>query len=261
MKENLKFIILSMIILFLTITPMTTVKAYEIGLSIDIDNTKADNTEANTYNATISKINHSNDLNIIMIQKDKNSCYSFITNDNTWSVGEKITITMDSNGMVTKAIPYVSKRDKYKLGENGIAYVKQLTTNADLAEYATKWLKDNYNMTLDIPVEFNSIKQDSHNDYIVYGQTFYDNSKPVRIAISSELNTIANDTNVITERMLIHELTHYVLATKKLPYEDGTEMFTTEALKNGANIDDKDNSEGILHSHVIVNQDLWMINL
>jgi len=56
--------------------------------------------------------------------------------------------------------------------------------------------------------------------------------------------------------MLIHELTHYALAKQGLPYEDNTVSFTTEALKNGASIDDKDNTAGILHSHILINQNL-----
>lgn len=250
MKVNLKCIISSMIIILLTITSISTVKADEITLNIPTDNTKT-----NTYNVNISKINHSNGCNIVIILKDKNY-YSFITEDNSFKVGEPITITVNSNGMVIQAKPYVSIRDKYKLGDNGTIYVNKLTTDAELQEYATRWLKDNYNMNLDIPVEFNTAKQNSNEDYIVYGQTFYKKNKPVKIIIDYSLNTNTEDKNVIKERMLIHELTHYALAKQGLPYEDNTVNFTTEALKNGASIDDKDNTAGILHSHVLVNQNL-----
>ncbi|BCZ47560.1 hypothetical protein psyc5s11_36270 [Clostridium gelidum] len=249
MKANLKLIILSMTIILLTMTPITTVKAYEITLNIPKDNT------SDIYNVNIAVINHSNDCNIVIVQNDK-EYYSFITDDNTFKVGEALTITVNSSGMVTQAKPYVSKRDNYKLGDNGITYVNKLTTNGELQEYATRWLKDNYNMTLDIPVEFNSAKQNNNADYIVYGQTFYNNDKPVKIIIDYSLNTNSEDKNIIKERMLIHELTHYALAKQGLPYEDNTVSFTTEALKNGASIDDKDNTAGILHSHILINQNL-----
>ena len=249
MKANFKLMILSMTIILLTITPIAVVKADEITLNIPADNT------SNIYNMNIANINHSNGLNIVIVQKDKDY-YSFITDDNTFKVGQALTITINSNGMVTKAKPYVSKRDNYKLGDNGITYVNKLTTNGELQEYATRWLKDNYNMTLDIPVEFNTAKQNNGADYIVYGQTFYNNDKPVKIIIDYSLNTNKEDKNIIKERMLIHELTHYALAKQGLPYEDNTVSFTTEVLKNGASIDDKDNTAGILHSHVLVNQNL-----
>ena len=56
--------------------------------------------------------------------------------------------------------------------------------------------------------------------------------------------------------MLIHELTHVVLNKQNKPYKDDSTEFITEALKNGASIDDKDNTSGILHSHVLFNQNI-----
>ena len=57
MKTNFKLIILSMTIILLTMTPIATVKAYEITLNIPKDNT------SDIYNVNISVINHSNDCN------------------------------------------------------------------------------------------------------------------------------------------------------------------------------------------------------
>lgn len=248
------FIIFSLIAILTSLYPIS-VQAYEVGLDIDINNIKEDESKNRVYNTTISKINHSNGLNIVMMQKDDNNCYYFVTEENSWEAGEPITITVDSNDIVRKAVPYLTKREKYKLGNNGQIYVKQLTNDEDLKRYANMWLKDNYNMTLNIPIEFNSINQDKE-DCIIYGQTEYNNHIPTKITISSDLNKIENDTNVITERMLIHELTHYALAIKGQEYEDNTSNFTNEAIKNGATIDGKNNDEGILHSHVVVNQNL-----
>jgi hypothetical protein len=212
------------------------------------------NKEVKTYNVDISVINHSNGLNIIYV-KIGEKYLSLITDDN-WKVGDKLTIRVNSNNQIIQAEPYVDPKIKYNLGENGTTYVNKLTTDKELQEYATKWLKDNYNMNLDIPVEFNTIKQDNKENYIVFGRTFYEDSKPIKIVINSDLNTSTNEKSIIAERMLIHELTHVVMCKKGLDYRDESKEFIAEALKNGASIDDKDNTNGVLHSHVLINQNI-----
>lgn len=120
-----------------------------------------------------------------------------------------------------------------------IIYAENLQTNENLTKYATQWLKDNYNLTLDVPVTFDDVLGD------VGGCTTLTNDDiPINIKINKQVKGI----DILSEKILIHELTHYALNKLNKEYNDGTESFTNECVKNGSNT--SDDHVGFLHSHL-----------
>lgn len=118
-------------------------------------------------------------------------------------------------------------------------YVNDLKTDEDLKTYANKWLKDNYNLTLNVPIGYSDIGG------IIGGyNTISNNDKPIEIKINSKAKNI----NLLSEKFLIHELTHYALCKLNREYHDGTESFSAECTKNGSNT--CEGKVGILHSHL-----------
>jgi len=117
-------------------------------------------------------------------------------------------------------------------------YCDNLSSNEKLQEYATKWLKDNYNMTLDIPI----IYDDLGNKY--NGHYLYENKTPKLIQINKGLKGI----DICAEKTLIHELVHYVLSKNNKDFTDETDTFRKECVKMGGNTNYGEN--GYLNSHL-----------
>lgn len=102
-----------------------------------------------------------------------------------------------------------------------IYYTDTLQTEQDLNVYAKAWLKDNYNMNLDIKIYF------ANCEVGLQGLFVHDSNN--YIVISNEfLNP--NDSIPITriERVLRHELIHYALYEQNRGYWDGAEEFERE---------------------------------
>jgi hypothetical protein len=118
-------------------------------------------------------------------------------------------------------------------------YVNDLKTDEDLKSYANQWLKDNYNLTLDVPIGYSDI----YGNIGGYNTITMD-GKPLEIKINSKAKNI----QLLSEKFLVHELTHYALCKQGKEYHDGTESFTTECTKNGSNT--CEGKVGILHSHL-----------
>lgn len=118
-------------------------------------------------------------------------------------------------------------------------YVNDLKTDEDLKTYADKWLKDNYNLTLDVPISYTDI------DGVIGGyNTITHDNKVLEIKINNKAKNIS----LLSEKFLIHELTHYALCKQGKEYHDETESFTQECVKNGSN--SNEGKVGILHSHL-----------
>lgn len=125
-------------------------------------------------------------------------------------------------------------------------YCNDLSTNKDLEEYSKQWLRDNYNLSLNIPIEYcDYSKIDNISvDINTLGTFFTRNNKPHVIYINKNIK----DFNIIVERTLIHELIHYRLFSIGKPYKDNEDYFKNECIKCGtiANSD----YIGIFHSNL-----------
>lgn len=120
-----------------------------------------------------------------------------------------------------------------------LIYIENLSTDENLEKYATQWLKDNYNLELTIPIFFSS---DIDNKIEVNGRFNYKDDKNI------EINSKLKGMDLITEKVLIHELTHYALYKKTEEFTDNAQSFINECVKNGANTNDYD--IGFLSSHL-----------
>lgn len=104
-------------------------------------------------------------------------------------------------------------------------YVENLKTNEDLMLYSKEFLKEQYNLDLDILVEFNSDKEKD-----IRGAFYYNIEK--KEALYIDINTNLECQHEI-ERTLIHELCHYALFKLGKNFDDGQEDFEVENYKNG----------------------------
>lgn len=185
-----------------------------------------------------------------------NKNYTFENEDNSYNINDKVIATVDNNEL-TQIKPYFTHEQLKTINNIGIpsetTYTNKLTTDVELQQYAQQWLKDNYNMTLDIPVTFDKIINNNES-YSVNGRIYFTDNKPTNIVINSDL-IITDNTNFITERALIHELTHYIMCKQGLPYLDNDILFQQECIKNGTSINDLNGTKGILHSHVKIVQE------
>lgn len=90
------------------------------------------------------------------------------------------------------------------------------TTNK-LNEYAYLFLKTNFNLELNIPIEINNRLTSTGGYY----QTR--NDKPYKISISGNLIKHHDHKDILD--VLSHELIHYALHVKRLPYKDNDYAF------------------------------------
>lgn len=106
-------------------------------------------------------------------------------------------------------------------------YTQGLSTNEDLQTYATRFLKDNYNMDLNVNIQFVELDKDINGSY------WYkkDSGESTRIDINSMmLNNVCEHE---IERTLRHELTHLALNELGRGFEDGNTEFELENFNNG----------------------------
>lgn len=117
-------------------------------------------------------------------------------------------------------------------------YTDDLSTDEKLTHYANQWLKDNYNMILDIPINYSTLKDDTQGVFINKGE----------IAQCIQINDNFKNIDMASEKAIIHELTHMALFIQGKEFLDVTDTFKEECVKNGGNTND--GSFGILHSHL-----------
>jgi hypothetical protein len=147
-------------------------------------------------------------------------------------------------------IPKIVKDNLYILGNvekhSNKNYSNDLYTNEDLEEYSRQWLKDNYNLTLNIDVEYCDFSKIDNTsvDNDTLGVFFTRKNKALIIYINQDIK----DFNIIVERVLLHELTHYSLFSIGKPYKDVDDYFKNECEKYGT-ISNK-NYIGIFHSNL-----------
>lgn len=96
-----------------------------------------------------------------------------------------------------------------------------------LVSYANKFLQENYQMGMGIPLKINGRLKTVQGRFISRrGQKF----TPLRIELSKDLVEKASQEAILDT--LRHELIHYALYMKGLPYKDGQSCFENELRKH-----------------------------
>lgn len=96
----------------------------------------------------------------------------------------------------------------------------------EMTNFAKDFLKKNYQMNLEIPISMNGrLKR-------VLGRFRFQNKKPLRIEMSRNFVEYSTKDEVID--VLKHELIHYALYAKGLPYKDGEAYFEGELKKHNS---------------------------
>lgn len=115
----------------------------------------------------------------------------------------------------------------------------------ELVEEANKFLQENYNAKLEIPIEFNTrIKK-------CLGRFISKRSIPEKIEMSVNLMQYYPREHIID--VLRHELVHYILLVKGLPNADGHPTFENELRKHGIASTNYYEAFGELHKYECVN--------
>lgn len=97
-----------------------------------------------------------------------------------------------------------------------------------LEQVARKFLKEEYDIDLDIPIVLNGrLKR-------IYGRYVYHNSVRKGIKIEMGKNYILNQSWENIRQTLIHECIHYALHILGKPFRDGQECFENELKKHGS---------------------------
>lgn len=117
-------------------------------------------------------------------------------------------------------------------------YCDDLSTDKKLQQYANQWLKDNYNMNLNVPIIYDNL-DDKTNGYYSYKD-----GKFKLIQINQDLKGI----DIGVEKTLIHELVHMVLFETNKDFKDETNSFRKECIEKGSNTNYGE--IGYLHSHL-----------
>jgi SprT-like protein len=96
-----------------------------------------------------------------------------------------------------------------------------------LKRFANEFLQTNYNMSMNIPLEING-RYKTKLGCFYHKRSIHQST---RIALSKSMYE-SGDTNKILD-VLKHELIHYALYEKGLPYKDGQSYFENELKKHG----------------------------
>ena len=105
--------------------------------------------------------------------------------------------------------------------------VKIILSQYQLEKYAEKFLKDNYQLKLSIPLRINGRLKTTQGRFIHYKMS----NRPVAIELSKYLVENNEPSNVLD--VLRHELVHYALFTKGMPFADGHPTFERELKRLG----------------------------
>lgn len=126
---------------------------------------------------------------------------------------------------------FVDKRDCcmlrciYKVKGEDIMY-----TENQLRQYANKFLKDNYNLTLTVPLKLNGRLKRTCG-WFKYKK--YRDGRREPICVELNRYFVENNEPVIVLDVLRHELVHYALFMRGLPNNDGHPVFENELKRLG----------------------------
>lgn len=103
-------------------------------------------------------------------------------------------------------------------------------SHAEIESYAKRFLKDNYNLKLTIPITINSRLSSTLAALVLMGKS---NPKLIRIEFSKKYLIHGELDDIIST--IKYESIHYALFTLGKPYKDGTTLFESELVKHGSN--------------------------
>lgn len=122
-------------------------------------------------------------------------------------------------------------------------YSEHLSSDYDLQQYANNFLKEKYNLSLDVPIYYDYIpdKQYVENGHTytnhILGQTSFSGDTVNYIVMNSQYNN--NDLyDLSKERVLVYNLTKYACSKLGMNSNDGSEDFENELYKNGGRSND-----------------------
>lgn len=96
-----------------------------------------------------------------------------------------------------------------------------------LKQYANKFLKENYNLTLSIPLELNGRMTKT------YGWFKHKRGRKEPVCVQLNKYFVENNEPVVVLDVLRHELVHYALYMLDRPYRDGDAVFEGELKRLG----------------------------
>lgn len=107
-----------------------------------------------------------------------------------------------------------------------------MLTQYQLEKYAEKFLKDNYNMKLLVPLKINGRLRTTCGRFVY---TKYVNSNKPSVPKSVEINKyfLENNEPAVVLDVLRHELVHYALFMQGKPHKDGHPVFENELKRLG----------------------------
>lgn len=95
-----------------------------------------------------------------------------------------------------------------------------METPVHLVKHAEQFLKNNYNLSLTIPIIINNRLRST------MGVFYHNKTKSLRIELSGKIIKYGHELAILD--ILNHELVHYALFEKGLPYKDGDSYFEEE---------------------------------
>lgn len=106
----------------------------------------------------------------------------------------------------------------------------------EVKENMEKFLLDNFNLTLDIPVRINGRLSKTGGQFVYYTKTSYRQKQAVKITIAKHALRDYPLSNIID--IAYHECIHYALFTKNLPFRDKDQYFIDTCNKLGVSLHD-----------------------
>lgn len=96
----------------------------------------------------------------------------------------------------------------------------------EMKRFANEWLLDNYNLTLDIPIEINNRLSRSLGRFMVQVNRLTGEHKAIKIDMNGKFVRHNKRDEILMT--LKHELVHYAMFTLGKPYRDGDYAFEKE---------------------------------
>jgi SprT-like protein len=121
--------------------------------------------------------------------------------------------------------------------------------HSELVEISNNFLKENYDMELTVPIRYNArLKR-------AFGRFMYSKTKPIVTPKVIEMSTtfLQNHPKEHIIDVLLHELVHYALSQKGLPFTDGHPTFENELKKHGISSTHTYEYLGEMHKYVCDN--------
>ena len=106
----------------------------------------------------------------------------------------------------------------------------------EIKENMKKFLLDNFNLTLDIPVRINGRLSKTGGQFVYYNKNLYGQKQAIKITIAKHALMDYPISSIID--IAYHECIHYALFTQDLPFRDKDQYFIDTCNKLGVSLHD-----------------------